>query len=140
MNMDLSVSWLCVAALTFFCVKNIICPFLHKNRYEIWSPITFISLTFLYYCVIPNFEGITSYYGHQLSDKKWLFNLCALVSYLIICYARLRARIQTLLRGHKYALFIFQRAVFWLGICFIPFYVCYGMLCPGSRFYAFYCV
>ena len=84
--MDLSVSWLCVAALTFICVKNIIYPFLHKNRYEIWSPITFISLTFLYYCVFPNFEDITNYYGHQLSDKKWLFNLCALVSYLIICY------------------------------------------------------
>ena len=29
---------------------------------------------------------------------------------------RLRARIQTLLRGHKYALFILQRAVFWLGM------------------------
>ena len=85
-NMDLSVSWLCVAVLTFICVKNIIYPFLHKNRYEIWSPITFISLTFLYYCVFPNFEDITNYYGHQLSDKKWLFNLCALVSYLIICY------------------------------------------------------
>jgi len=27
----------------------------------------------------------------------------------------LSARIQPLLRGHKYALFIFQRAVFWLG-------------------------
>ena len=28
----------------------------------------------------------------------------------------LSARIQPLLRGHKYALFIFQRAVFWLGM------------------------
>lgn len=85
--MDISISWLCVIALTYFCIKNIILSFVHRNRYEIWSPITFISLTFLYYCVIPNFEGITSYYGHELNDKKWLFNLCALLSYLIICYA-----------------------------------------------------
>lgn len=85
--MGLYVSWSCVAVLAYFCVKNIVLPILHKNRYEIWSPITFISLTFLYYCVIPNFENITNYYGHQLSDKKWLFNLCALVSYLIICYS-----------------------------------------------------
>ena len=28
----------------------------------------------------------------------------------------LSAHIQPLLRGHKYALFIFQRAVFWLGM------------------------
>ena len=28
----------------------------------------------------------------------------------------LSARIQPLLRGHKYALFILQRAVFWLGM------------------------
>ena len=43
--------------------------------------------------------------------------------------ARLRARIQTLLRGHKYAFFIFQWADFWLWTKLL---LIVGVLCCWS--------
>lgn len=65
---------------------SLIKPWLSKDPSEIWSPISMIAFTLLYYVVKPSF-GDLSMYGANLASNQYLFYLTAVVFYGCILYA-----------------------------------------------------
>ena len=52
-----------------------------KKMCRLWSPITFISLVYIYYCIIPYFSDNQNVYGVSIESAKLYFNVGALLSY-----------------------------------------------------------
>lgn len=55
-----------------------------KKMYRLWSPITFISLVYIYYCIIPYFSDNQNVYGISIESAKLYFHVGALLSYSCI--------------------------------------------------------
>lgn len=51
---------------------------------QIWSPMTFLSLVYIYYCIIPFFHGNLDIYGVSTDGSTTIMNAGALISYVII--------------------------------------------------------
>ena len=71
--------------LTGLIVLNIFRAFFSKDKSEIWSPIVAISLTYIYYVLVPFWMGTIDKYLINESDYNgYLFHLAALISYVSI--------------------------------------------------------
>lgn len=75
----------------FFIILLIICIILYfrkawfsKDSSLIWSPMTFLSLVYIYYCIIPFFHGNLDIYNVSIQDATSIMNAGALISYLCI--------------------------------------------------------
>lgn len=80
------INILSLGLLITLCAYNLCKPFFSRDKSEIWSPMTFLTLTLAYYCIIPNFEGIHSFEDISIDSHKYLFNLACFVSYCSICF------------------------------------------------------
>lgn len=71
----------CLIALIAF---NLISSWLSSDRTKIWNPMTFISLVYIYYTLMPFFSGF-DYYGFANPSYNQFSMIGALVSY-VACY------------------------------------------------------
>jgi hypothetical protein len=59
--------------------------FFAKDKTHIWSPITTVSLTYIYYCSMPFFGGVVDrYLINEAQYDGYLFHVAALLSYVFI--------------------------------------------------------
>ena len=72
--------------LAIICIWHIIASYLAKDKTKLWSPITFLSLTYLYYCVIPMFETDGFLNGISSAPYVSLFHVAALLSFVSILF------------------------------------------------------
>ena len=77
--------------LCIMIVTSLVKPLFSKDKSAIWSPITIISLTFLYYVVKPSF-GNFSLYGANFAIHQYLFYLMAVLFYGCILIAFYKTR------------------------------------------------
>lgn len=78
-----------VIFFTLFCVMlayALFIPWLSKDKSAIWSPITMISLTLIYYIVLPSFEDM-SLYGANTATNQSLFYISAVLFLGCILFA-----------------------------------------------------
>lgn len=73
-----NTSWIFLIFLCIMIGGTIFRPFLSKDKSQIWSPITIISLVLIYYIVIPSFQGLTLY-GAESATKQSLFYFMAVL-------------------------------------------------------------
>lgn len=66
---------------------SLIKPWLSKDKTAIWSPITMISLTMIYYVIKPSFEENISLYGADIAPNQYLFFLTAVLFYCSVLFA-----------------------------------------------------
>ena len=103
----------------------LIASWLSKDKTQIWSPITIISLTFLYYIVKPSIEGCNMY-GASYAINQYIFYLCSVVFYGCILFAFKKTKDSCFRKwntlfvpsnSQKTALVLFIIAM----ICYVPF-------------------
>lgn len=77
------MSIICELLLTGLIIFNLGKAFLSKDKSLIWSPMTAISLTYIYYCLVPYWGGTTidKYVINEEADEGILFHFMALLSY-----------------------------------------------------------
>lgn len=73
-----------LCSLSILIVRNLLTALLSSDHAQIWSPMTFISLVYLYYCVIPYYFGDIKIYGIDASKSAIYMNIGALLSYICI--------------------------------------------------------
>ena len=54
-----------------------------KDYASVWSPMTIISLCYIYYCIMPYFTGGSVNYSLGRQENV-LFHACALISYICV--------------------------------------------------------
>lgn len=72
-----------------FCVMlaySLIKPWLSNDKAKIWSPITMISLTFLYYVVKPSF-GELDWYGANFAEYQSLFYITLVIFFACVLFS-----------------------------------------------------
>ena len=83
--MEEVISTLCANTLTLLIAVNIIRPVFARDKAKIWSPITTISLVYIYYCLMPYYGGqMEDYAIDEATNKGYLFHTAALLSYICI--------------------------------------------------------
>ena len=111
--------------LCIMIVTSLVKPLFTKDKSAIWSPITIISLTFLYYVVKPSF-GNFPLYGANFAIHQYLFYLMAVLFYGSILIAFHKTRSGSFPKWNSYfdvdnvqkaALILFLIAM----VCYIPF-------------------
>ena len=78
------VSSFLVAFLGFICLYVLVVAFIDKDKSLIWSPLTFLTLSILYYCVLPEYFNSREFEGYNVSGMALSFHIGALVSYICI--------------------------------------------------------
>lgn len=78
------VSVICVSCLIALILYVFLKGILGKNKAFIWSPLTTIALTYLYYCVVPYFYSIEQYAVDETAYRGYLFHFAALLSFISI--------------------------------------------------------
>lgn len=79
------ISIICEVILAGLIGYNLIVPYFSKDKSLVWSPMTAISLTYVYYCLIPYWGGsIEKYSIDESLYNGYLFHIAALVSYIFI--------------------------------------------------------
>ena len=78
------VSILCVVLLIILIAYNILKGVLGSDKSYIWSPMTTISLTYLYYCIWPFFFSVDKFAVNETLYRGYLFHFAALLSYVFI--------------------------------------------------------
>ena len=84
--MNHTISFICEFILAGLIIYNLVSAYLKYDKALIWSPITTISLTYVYYCSIPFWGGGVSKlfaFDEDLCDG-YLFHIAAIVSYVFI--------------------------------------------------------
>lgn len=72
--------------LLILIIYNTIQSLIHFDFSEIWSPINILSLTYIYYCIIPFYMGTSDIYdGVSVSTAEPIFLFSAFLSYFFIC-------------------------------------------------------
>lgn len=80
-----SISYVCEGLLLIMILIYFIRAFFADDKSRIWSPVSVISLTYLYYCSIPFWLGtIDRYSVDEIANNGYIFHIAALVSYLSI--------------------------------------------------------
>lgn len=111
--------------LCLLLIFSLLKPFLSKDKSAIWSPITMIALTLIYYVVKPSFGDLKQWGADEL-QYQWLFYACCVVFYLsiLIGFYNTKSGIFkkwntyfTASNAQKVALFLFVLAM----ICYVPF-------------------
>ena len=111
-----------------FCIMlaiSLIKPWLSRNKAEIWSPITMISLTFLYYVVKPSF-GELDWYGANRTENQSLFYITCIVFFGCVLFSFNHTKSGNFYRWNKYfTLFNVQKIsliLFLIAlVCYVPF-------------------
>lgn len=78
------ISEICIAILIFLITLIFIKGILGKDKTFIWSPLTTISLTYIYYCVLPYFFSIDRFAIDESLHKGYLFHIASLLSFISI--------------------------------------------------------
>lgn len=79
------ISLLCEGILAFLIGRHFIRAYLSKDRALMWSPITTIALTYIYYISVPFWGGtIEKYQVNEDMYNGHLFHIAALLSYIFI--------------------------------------------------------
>lgn len=80
-----SISYICESLLVTVIALYFIKALLSKDKSRIWSPLSVISLTYIYYCTVPFWIGtIDKYSIDEVKYHGYLFHIAALLSYLSI--------------------------------------------------------
>lgn len=80
-----SISYVCESLLIIVIAVYFIKALLSKDKAQIWSPLSVISLTYIYYCSVPFWIGtIDKYSIDEVKCHGYLFHIAALLSYLFI--------------------------------------------------------
>ena len=79
---SLSIIFLCL--LLILIVSSLVKLWLTKKSYALWSPISIISLTLIYYVIIPSFWGDISRLGANSVKFQYIFYIGALLFYICI--------------------------------------------------------
>lgn len=96
-----------------------------KDKSKIWSPVTFVSLTLIYYVVVPS---LSSMHGYDIShiQYQWIFYYSALFFYLFflfgfhLCKSRSFSKWNTYVtkdNAQLYGIILFLIAL----VCYVPF-------------------
>lgn len=72
--------WGLVALIVYQSIKSL----LSKDITLLWSPITIISLVYIYYCLVPYFSGEEIVYGVNIKSSRIYLHAAAFISYLFI--------------------------------------------------------
>lgn len=78
------ISVVCISCLIALILYNLVKGVLGQDKAYIWSPITTISLTYLYYCVWPFFFMVDQYAINESLHRGYLFHIASLLSYISI--------------------------------------------------------
>ena len=79
------VAYICEIILAIMILYYTIKSIISKDWVRIWSPLTIISLTYVYYCTIPFFFGVQEKYEFVENNyTSYLFHFAALLSYIFI--------------------------------------------------------
>lgn len=70
--------------LGIICVFVLIKAYVNKDKAVIWSPITFLTLTIIYYLVIPEFLNSREFEGYNVESRSLSFHIGAIISYVSI--------------------------------------------------------
>ncbi len=125
--MEEAVSTLCANTLALLIAVNILKPVFSHDKSKIWSPITTISLVYIYYCLMPYYGGLIEKYAlDEAANKGHLFHFAALLSYICILIGFSKSTPANFRRWNslfdeenagKYGM-----ALFLLGLaCYVPF-------------------
>lgn len=77
------ISYICESILIILIVIHFVKVLCSKDRAKIWSPISVIAITYIYYCSIPFWIGtIERYHIDENDHNGYLFHLAALLSYV----------------------------------------------------------
>lgn len=82
----MSISKLLTVALGIICILVLLRAYRNKDKTIIWSPITFLTLTVLYYFVLPEFTTSREFEGRNVASIAYSFHLGALLSYLSMLF------------------------------------------------------
>lgn len=112
--------------LSVMLLYNIVKPWASKDRSLIWSPITPITLTMIYYIVIPSCQDGFLYYNSRNVENQPLFYISSVLFYVCVLF-QFNARIKgnyarwnsyfTVHNAQKLALVLFVIAL----LCYVPF-------------------
>lgn len=123
MQSSSAIFFIILVVLLFY---NLIKPWLSKDKSMIWSPITMISLTLIYYIVIPSFSDGFLYYNSRNVDNQWLFYLSSVLFYSCILFQFNMPQNGQFKKWNSYftkynvqkvAIFLFAIAL----LCYVPF-------------------
>lgn len=81
------VSKISITLLIMLIGYNLLKPFFSKDKSLIWSPITIISLCYIYYCIMPYVTGGSEMYHLTDSSASVLYNIGSLISYSSVLIA-----------------------------------------------------
>ena len=85
--MSNTISFLCESILAILIFYNLGTAYFSKDKVQIWSPLSVISLTFIYYCLVPFWLGTKERYVIDESmHNGHLFHIAALLSYVSIMF------------------------------------------------------
>lgn len=79
------VSLICQIILIGLILYKLLSAFFAKDKSKIWSPITAVSLTYIYYCIIPFWYRVNVRYS--INENLYhgeLFHIAALLSYVFV--------------------------------------------------------
>lgn len=80
------ISSILVTFLGFSCIFILFNAYLNKDKSIIWSPITFIVLTILYYWVMPEYFSSREFEGYNVSQYSLYFHIGAILSFFSILF------------------------------------------------------
>lgn len=80
----MSLSSLLTIILGFMCLAVILNAYFKKDKAIIWSPLTFLTLTIIYYLVIPEFLNSREFESYDVTSIANTFHVGAIISYLSI--------------------------------------------------------
>lgn len=126
----MSLSSILVGILCTMCLCILYKSYYNKDKTIIWSPITFLTLTIIYYWILPEFFTSREFEGYNVESRSLTFHLGAIISYISILigfffFNRTRKKdnwkhwnsLFSENSSYKFGLFLFIFAM----ICHVPF-------------------
>lgn len=80
----MTIGSILTSILGFVCIYVLYKAYRNKDKAVIWSPLTFLTLTIIYYLVIPEFMNSREFEGYNVDSRSLSFHIGALVSYASI--------------------------------------------------------
>lgn len=80
----MSIGAVLTIILGIACIYVLLKAYKNKDKAVIWSPLTFLTLTFVYYLVIPEFFNSREFEGYNVDSRSLSFHLGAIISYASI--------------------------------------------------------
>lgn len=133
------VSSILVALLGFSCIFILFDAYLNKDKSIIWSPITFIVLTILYYWVMPEYFSSREFEGYNVSQYSLYFHIGAILSFVSILFGFYKIKPIRSTNWNNWNNYFTSKNVKKIGVIF--FYDSFSLLYTFSRISFFnFCV